>query len=644
MHRAVLGLVVLVGSAGVMAGEAESWPADYYRAHYLATVQDNPAEAATLYEKVYRNGKLSAEQRDAVRRRLDAVQEQVVAQNLASLCPPNTVAYVEINQPGQFVERLTSMLGIETKDILPLLADRKPAGDINWDHLNPAAFIPDEIAMSPALARWLGAFRGIALAMTGLQQVGEHDMIGTGVLILNPGDADLMRGLLEMAAQFAPAAEPVGGYPAFQFPHGVVGAMTERLVVVGMPRSEVEGVIERLKNGGKDSLAESEAYHTLAGKKHGATLFGFVDAQRALAIAKPFVEDDDDFQIAHALMDLDNLVGAAFAVGAIDGGLGLDASVLLNEGHHNVAYNLIRTPAMSRRSLACVPGNAAFVLGFGLNPANGESGPRADGKGSKLAAVTGLDIFRELFGNIEEISLYVAPMQGGLFGSSGGAPDHIPNGALIIAAGNADKSEALWTQLLSIPSMAMPDEVQEPEEIKIAGHDVTAFPLPEVGAVYVGKVNNCLVVSARKEAMAAVFKTAKNGRSVLKDDALQPVISRMNKDVGMLGIIHAGRVAQVAAVLAPAMSGGDGPPPGVVNMILPTLTKSMNSTVLYFGLTQSETEANLRICLAGLPNVNELLKQVGPMTKALAGMQESHRREVVQRAPKPALASGSQLE
>ncbi|MCK6485844.1 MAG: hypothetical protein HUU22_15855 [Phycisphaerae bacterium] len=620
--RTAVSVIVLLSAAAPALAQAESWPPEYYQAHYVLTVQNDPAAAAALYEKVYQNGKLSEQQRQAVRSAIDDCNERIVSRELSRLCPPDTIAYLQINQPGALVERITTMMGVETRPVRPMLAKRQPKEPIDWRHPNPAAFIPDEIVLSPALARCLKSFGGIAAAFTGVEQISPRTTIVHGLLILNPGDADLMRGLIEMAAQFGPIAEPIEGCPTYALPYGITAAMTERLVLVGSSRAQVESAVARLRDNGKGSLAETASYKELSKNRGNATAFGFVDAQRLMTLIRPFVGNNDEFQAARALLDLDNLIGASFGLGAIEGGLGLDLSVVMNENHHNLIYNLIRTPSMTRRSLECVPGNAAVVFGFGLNPPAGPA-PSHEGKSRALKSVTGLDIFRELFGNIEELAVYAAPMTGGLLaGNSDAAPPFIPNAALIIAAGDADKSHALWTQLLSIPSMAMPNRVPPPRDVEIGGQNVTAFALPEGVTIYVGRINNCLVVSGRKESINAVFRTAKGGKSILQDKVLEPIVSRMNPNVGVVVIAHGGRLAQLAAGMAPAFSNGNGPPPAVLTMMSTTLATALETTMVYIGVAESDTEFNVRICLAGLPNVNQLLKQFGPMARTLAGMPD----------------------
>jgi len=628
LRISISAMVVLVSSISGWAEET-CWPAAFYRAHYLASVEQDVDGALKLYEQVAAEGSLSESQQAALRDRIDDLREAQLAEHPARLFPADTMAYVELSRPGELAERLTTMLGIETAPVLAELAGRKPRGPINWDDPNPMSFLPERLVMSPALARWLSSFRGAAFGLTKLDEH-EGDVRPQGVAVLNTGGTELMRGFIEMAAQFGPLCESIEGYPTYQFPEGVVATLTHRMVVVGLPRSSVEATVKRLRKGGEagGGLADDEAFKKVCANRAPSTLFAYVNAQRAIAALSPQLDNDEDFQIARSVLDLDHLIGASLRLGAIDGGLGLDFSVHLAEGHHNLAYNLVRTPRMSRRSLACVPSNAAAVIGLAINPPSGESGPGSDSKARKLSSVTGLDLLRELFGNIEEFSLYIAPTQGGLLGgnSEDGAPAYIPNAALVIAASDAAKSEALWKTILAIPAQVMPKEAPHPESVTIAGREVTRLKVPEVGAIYVGTTDHCVVVSARREAIAAAFKASGSKRSILDDETSAAALKRLGDDVGSLFMLHGGRLLRTAAGLAPAIAGDDAPPPAVMSMMAGTLAKAFDSTVIYGGVTQSETEFNLQACIGGLPNVNMLLAQVGPIMQTFGAMHSSDRR------------------
>lgn len=623
--RASISLVMLLGGAVDGRADEGRWPPAYYEAHYRATVQHDHEGALTLFERVATDGDLSSAQQAVLRGEIAAAREAQLASSPARLHSADAIAFVEIHRPGELVERLTGMLGLETAAVLPELSGRKPRGPVDWENPSPLSFVPERLVVSPALVAWLKTFEGASFALTGLKGQ-DGDMRPEGALVLNTGGTELMRGLIEMAAQFGPLCESIGGYPTYAFPEGVVATLTHRLVIIGSSRDQIKPIIDRIAAGGRDSLAESNAFKKLAARRASATIFAYVNAAKAVAVASPHLKGEEEFQVAQALLDLDNLIGASLGIGAIDGGVGLDLSVQLNEGHHNLVYNLIRTPRMSRRSLGLVPPTAAAVIAAAINPPAGESGPTTDSKARTLKSVTGLDLMRELFGNMEEVALYVAPTVGGglMGGGSDAAPPQVPNAGLVIAATDAGKSELLWKTLLSIPSKVMPKEAAQPESVTIAGQDVTMFRLPEVGAIYLASVNNCVVVTARRESLSAMFKAAKSGRSILKDEAMSGVLSRMSDDVGAVAMLHGGRLLQTAGSMLPALAGDDAPPPAVIQMMSGTLAKAFDTTVLYAGVTQSETEFNLRWCLAGLPNVNVLLSQLGPIMQTMGGMQSAH--------------------
>lgn len=622
-----IAVISLVLSAPHRAmAETKAWPAEYYEAHYLVTVADDAVGAKALFEKVYGDAALSATQRDEVRGRINDCQERQASRNLAQLCPAGTMAYVEVHQPGALLERVTAMMGIPTQPILPTLARQSAESNTGVSAVGFKPHVPEQIAISPALMAWVKSFKGVAVALTGLETRGHGGMDATGLLILDLGDTELARGLLETAAQFGPPAAPIDGHPAFTLPEGGCAVMTGRMVIAGKPRANVEAAVARIKGDAKESLAGSERFASLLKGKAGSTVFAYVDAQKVLAAVRPAMENDDEFQMVRALCDLDHLSGAAIGIGAIDGGLGLDASILMEEGHHNLIYNLLRTPAMSRKSLACVPGNAAYVLGFGLNPPHGDEAAGTNAKGKMMKRVTGLDVFREIFGNIEEISLYVAPSEGALFGGGKkSTPAYIPNGAIVVAAGDAEKSEALWKQLLTLPSILMHKEVAPPSEVEVSGEKATVFAMPNVGNIYLARAGGCLVVTPRKESLSAVIRTVKNGRSVLKDAAMRPAFDKLGKDVGLLWVMHGGRLMRTMGTLAPAMMGDDGPPPAMMNVLTGTVTPALESMLVYAGVVESDTELGVRVCVAGLPNVNMLLKQFGPMVKMFQGMHGGSR-------------------
>ena len=130
-------------------------------------------------------------------------------------------------------------------------------------------------------------------------------------------------------------------------------------------------------------------------------------------------------------------------MGTTENGVHAEASVSLSPGHNSLAYGLVRTAPLTGRSLEYVPGGVAVVALLGLDPA-GETAP---GSGPGAPSLSAMDLGREVFGNIEELALFVLPP-----GREGGAArPPIPEIGLVVVVKDPAKSEALWTwQSLSL--------------------------------------------------------------------------------------------------------------------------------------------------------------------------------------------------
>ncbi len=106
-------------------------------------------------------------------------------------------------------------------------------------------------------------------------------------------------------------------------------------------------------------------------------LFAYVNGPQAVKQLGPQLRGHEG-AIARALLDLDHLQSIVALVGTTDDSIRLRAQMNLMPGHHNVAYGLIRTAPLTRRSLEHVPKGAAAVVLVGMNP------PADRGSGSAL--------------------------------------------------------------------------------------------------------------------------------------------------------------------------------------------------------------------------------------------------------------------
>lgn len=616
-----VGFVALLALAvsGVPAwGAMLEQPEPLYKAYYLEHETKAYKAARVLYEQIV-TGDHPAEVKIAAQAGADRCRDQLAAENFATLMPPDALAYLEIRRPGRIFEQLAGMLGVAGKDMRAVLAQRPSATEAAPFH------VPQEFYVSPALFEALNRFGGGAVGITSFDPSGGPP---TGVMVVHHGDVAMLKGLLETAFQFAPTAEKIGGLPTFglELPEvgHVGGVLTESLLIVGTGRDLVESAVSRLLGKESASLASRQDLAAVVEDRGEATLFAYVDIQAALKIARTQMSTGDrrEFAKVNALCDLDSLRWATFTAGIDDGTLGLQFTVQLAEGHHSLAYNLLRLPPMTRASLRHVPPDAAAIFGLGLNPAMTHA--VADAAGQSEPAVTGFDLGREIFGNLQEICAFVIP--GDMIQREGASgPPVIPNIGVVMAVNDPAKSRMLWQQLLSIPGLVSSGAPVTPKTTRISDTDVTTFTIPDFGKVYMAELDHCIVLGATRSAMKAAIRTEGKKQSILDDPVMGQVISELPPDSSLMLVGHVGRLARVAAGSgdrAMAMSAGQA-------------AEMCDHMVGWVGIGQSPNQMTLRAALRGLPDLNVALKKYGGMLQGFArmAMPPQTRRTIVRPAP-----------
>ena len=89
-----------------------------------------------------------------------------------------------------------------------------------------------------------------------------------GVLVIHPGDSDLVRGLLETGVQLIEPAEPIANFKTYRFKNGprqIWITVTARLLIAGTERDAVAATVERLGNREAASLATRPAFKAARG-------------------------------------------------------------------------------------------------------------------------------------------------------------------------------------------------------------------------------------------------------------------------------------------------------------------------------------------------------------------------------------------
>ena len=488
---------------------------EVYRAFYLQHQQRDLPAALQAYERALslRPGR---ELRAQIEKNQQSLQEDLAAENLASLMPAESIAYLELGSPGLQLEKLATLIGIDPASP----TESEPA----VLEIEDGFAISSNFRLSPALVEEMSKIRGGAVAIQSISQRGDPEFVA----VLHPGDSGLLAGLLDTGMQLIQGQEQINGYPTYQIEGELWLVKTSRLVIVSNTRTQITGVISRLE-GSDRGLADNAAYQAARKNHADALAFAFVQPAAAFATFGPML--GDEAQIASVLLDIPHMEFVAWSMSCQENGIQTRLDVEFDENHRSIAYNLTRTAKLGGESIQRVPGNAAVVAAIGLNP------KLQLAAGAEMASqFSAMDIGREFFANIQEASLFVLPSA---------ATREVPDCGLVIAANDIEKSATLWNELLSLPEKLGLDEAPQGQDVSVGNlkgrrYSFADNDIPDLTIVRLD--NRTLVVGTHKAVESVVNSPANSSN----------LVSRMIGDHAYASkavYVHAGRALQLASTL-----------------------------------------------------------------------------------------------
>lgn len=591
VRRPLLALWI-VFAAGAGLASAQTTQGRFHEAYYLENSKQDYAAAAEIYAAIARDDQASAELRADARKRLAICREETAIADPARLMPPTPLVYVEINRPGEQINRLLDQVG--------LLATAE----------NALAEGGPRVAISPELLPELLGIRSIAAAITGFDPSRQRP---SGVAIIHPGNLEVLRAAIQTALPIqCDPVDPIGGFATYDVEGEVFVTLTSRLVIVATHRDEIRGVVERISHRDEPSLATNESLADLLKDRDDALLFFCVNAKPIMPMVQGMMAvggaQSPEFAVAQAVLDpasLETVVGRA---GVTPDGVRVDLELRLAEGHRNLAFNFARMPAVDERCLKRIPSGAAGFATFALN----EVGSRYSSKATAAnepQVISALDLGREIFANVVGVAVFVAPSEG--------VPQRvdeqpIPDLGAIVTVHDPAKSEALWSQILGLASLATGSGLIEGDATQIAGTRVRSFRMPEGLTIYLAVTDGELLISPSKSIVARSLETRRSGQSVLSDPAFARSISRVGPDTTLAVFGHVGRLMDIAASIS------DDRDIEELTEYRPLFNELVGSLVV----THSANALRASIMATGLPKLGEL---------AAAHLRQHHDHRAVQR-------------
>jgi hypothetical protein len=572
---------LLTSLAAAQSAEAPASAGDsFYRAYYLENEQGDLQGALELYESVAGDEGASAEVRAAAEERGRACKEELAASDLARLVPEDTIAYVELNEPGVQISRLLGQLG--------LLQGSDGSG---------------AVAISPLLIDGLLGVRGAALAITHIDPTGGPP---AGVAILHPGDMDLVRGLLETALPVGGRqVDPIGGHDTWSIEGQALVTMTDRLVIASLDRAHIEGVLGRLEDGGKASLARNQDLAATLEMRGEDLLFFCVNAEPIMPqiqamLGQLAAYESQAAAMALALLDVGSTQAIAGRIGVEESGVSFDLGLQLAEDHNNIVFNLLRMPHVTRSTLELIPDGTAFWVASTLNGrSEGVSGITTD-EGEPV--VTMMDFGREVFGNVVDVAVFAMPGTTEVYGQP------IPDVALALTVNDPARSRAIWNLVLGVAKGASGGAGMEPViervghgEVRNNGGNATVerFDIQGVG-VYVMTDGDRIVFTPSARALAASVAGGGQGKTLLDDELYRGALAGLSEDQTMAMAVSPGRAAEIAKAYMGARE---------LQELGPYLAM-LDGAVVSAAVEHSATTLGLSARVDGLPKVGEVVSQL----------------------------------
>ena len=560
----------IVPIASAQSTGNETVDTDLAQGFYLEQQHHDPLAAAKYFERVLKKPNVSKEEMRVARRHLARCREATSVQDLARLMPANAIFYAEVHEPGQHLEQVAEFLGLLSTNTDGRVADATSARRIPID--GPIS-LPVDFHISPALFDALSDVHGFAIAMTGFDREGPQ-----GVIIIDAGGSDLVRGLVETGIQLLEPESTIEGYQTYHVENEVWLTVTNRTLIVSRSKQAIVTVIEQMANPSAEGLAGNSAFRQAREQCNDPLGFAFIGGQTLREIVLEQA-GRQEAMMANAMFDLPNLLYVSAAVSTANEKLTVDARAQMAEGHNSLAYGLIRTSPISGESYQELPSSLAACAMFGLNDAGLTTRPAP-------RLMSALDVGRELFANIQEVAAFALPTL------AKNAGDPLPNIGVVITAADVSRSEALWNQLLSLPSQIGIPDVSAPVQLTIDGHEASRFQLPDMPPVLICRGSDRHLVVGTEAAVRA---------SLAEDDGFAPDPVSPNSDPAYKAIqIDVDRVLQLVAAMEP----------NAANDVLRIRQFVEELTV---ALSTHEAENSLQIHgeIRGFPRVRNLLEQVG---------------------------------
>lgn len=593
---------------------------------YEQVIKDSTAQRSHVAQAIYHQGMIYLKKQNEPQAR--AAFEKLVAEfsdqteiigkvqpllddlstpDLADLMPPETLIYMELGSPGRQIETILNMLK-GTPFANPLAAiggGREPRPSI-------AGKSPGDIMaalLNPSMMAEFKKIRGMAVGITGISQ-NNPPMVA----VLFPGKSDALRGIILAALGIvAQQGEPIEGMQTLSIQNTAGVAYDDRVIIIAQPMEQLAWCIKQYKGvTSEPTFASNNKSFAKVGKQsrqeNAMTIWANAD-QVYSGILKLLPEDKmpREIRAADAIADFENIDDLVSFLSIQESGIALEANVSFKDGHNCLAYSMIRTPNLSRDGFKAVPAETTALVSFAL------AEPESPGVAKAQKAVknlTGLDIGREIFANIEQITLFAVPLTPGT-DISGPPVRMLSSVGLALTSHNPQQTQQLIAQILGIANVVADTSANEQ-----SGSAGGKYLLPLGGGqkvyCYIGQVDKATVLAFSSEALENSLAALKKQNSALTAGRLQQTLSKIAPDTSKLVLINIGGAAQLAdAYITMAYDNPQNP----AHKTFAQLAQALDKTYVQLRTGESDNNFNLHVSINQIPSLDSIFPLIMQLSK-----------------------------
>jgi len=510
----------------------------------------------------------------------------------ATLMPAGTLAYVEFGSPGRQVETILSMLkGTPFENPLAAVAGRQPV-------TNSIQKTPGNIVAALLNPSMIAEFKKIRSAAIGITDMAQNNP--PTVSVLYPGKSDALRGVILAALGVAGTpGQPIEGMQTVNIQNSMAVAYDDKVIIAARPASQLLWCVKQYKGlTSEPSLASSNKAFTKLNKaqrqKNAVTVWVNVDEAYARLLQMfPAGQIPAGILSANAVIDFTNIDELTVVESVETNGVGWNADVSFKDGHHCLAYNLIRTPNINRAALAAVPADAVALASFSLTPTDPAQTEKFR---AQIQNVTGLDVGREIFANIEQVAIFAMPAadSSGSPATSTFIPDHL---GLAITSRNPEQTYQVLATLLG----AMSAGQQNPNagEYKIGKNRQNL-------SCFVEQANRITFLSLNRGVINAAVAAIKKQKSVCTSGPLNKAVNELAPTASKLVLVNAGGAIRL---LGPQLITGklNEEQTGRLNSTLDQLARAADATTLELRTDEQPNDFACSAEATGIPPLNQIL-------------------------------------